>query len=130
MTTIHNPTQTDVLVEKDIVTHQTARRGLAVLRIAFGVTFLWAFVDKLFGLGFATPSSRAWINGGTPAQGFIKSIEGPFKDVFQVFATLKDPAPDWLPLQEGDARIDIVKKPLVWQWTHRLVEFVRLKLWI
>ena len=29
----------------------TTGRVLAVLRIAFGLTFFWAFVDKLFGLG-------------------------------------------------------------------------------
>ena len=31
-----------------------AARALAVLRIAFGLTFLWAFVDKLLALGFST----------------------------------------------------------------------------
>ena len=30
------------------------RRVLAVLRLAFGFTFLWAFFDKLFALGFHT----------------------------------------------------------------------------
>ena len=29
-------------------------RALAVLRIAFGFTFLWAFLDKTFALGFST----------------------------------------------------------------------------
>ena len=70
-----------------------ARRVLAVSRVVIGFTFLWAFLDKLFGFGFATPSSRAWINGGTPAQGFIKNIDGPSKDVFQIFA---NPFGDWL----------------------------------
>ena len=31
-------------------------------------------------------SRSAWINGGTPAQGYIKGIEGPFHGVFQIFA--------------------------------------------
>jgi thiosulfate dehydrogenase [quinone] large subunit len=79
--------------QESIVTRPGVRRVLAVARIVIGFTFLWAFVDKLFGLGFATPSSRAWINGGTPAQGFIKGIEGPFHDVFQFFA---NPFGDWL----------------------------------
>jgi len=79
--------------QESIVTRPGVRKVLAIARVVIGFTFLWAFVDKLFGLGFATPSSRAWINGGTPAQGFIKSIEGPFKDVFQVFA---NPFGDWL----------------------------------
>ena len=33
-----------------------AGRALAVLRIAFGLTFLCAFVDKLFGFGYETRS--------------------------------------------------------------------------
>ena len=30
------------------------RRALALLRIGFGLTFLWAFFDKLLALGFHT----------------------------------------------------------------------------
>ncbi|MFC6084194.1 hypothetical protein [Sphaerisporangium aureirubrum] len=44
----------------------------AVARIAIGWTFLWAFLDKVFGWGFATPSAKAWINGGSPTTGFLK----------------------------------------------------------
>ncbi|WP_418606302.1 hypothetical protein [Georgenia sp. SUBG003] len=33
-----------------------------------------------------TPAERAWINGGTPAQGFINGIESPFAGFFQLFA--------------------------------------------
>ncbi|GAA1002425.1 membrane protein [Acrocarpospora pleiomorpha] len=44
----------------------------AVARIALGWTFLWAFLDKTFGWGFATPSAKAWINGGSPTTGFLK----------------------------------------------------------
>ena len=79
--------------QESIVTRSGVRKVLAVSRVVIGFTFLWAFLDKLFGFGFATPSSRAWINGGTPAQGFIKNIEGPFHDVFQIFA---NPFGDWL----------------------------------
>jgi thiosulfate dehydrogenase [quinone] large subunit len=79
--------------QESIVTRPAVRKVLAVARIVIGFTFLWAFLDKLFGLGFATPSSRAWINGGTPAQGFIKGIDGPFHDVFQIVA---NPVGDWL----------------------------------
>ena len=95
MSATTHPSQYRVEAEtqESIVTRPGVRKVLAIARVVIGFTFLWAFVDKLFGLGFATPSSRAWINGGTPAQGFIKSIEGPFKDVFQVFA---NPFGDWL----------------------------------
>lgn len=35
---------------------------LGVLRITIGFYFLWAFLDKTFGLGFATPAERSWID--------------------------------------------------------------------
>jgi len=71
------------------------RRSLAVLRIATGFIFLWAFLDKTFGLGFSTPTERAWINGGTPSQGFLMSdaVSGPLKGFF---AGLASPVTDVL----------------------------------
>lgn len=71
----------------------TGTRGghiaLAVLRLATGFIFLWAFLDKTFGLGFSTPQDRAWINGGTPSQGFLKSdsVVGPMKGFFESIAS-------------------------------------------
>ncbi|MFF4189952.1 hypothetical protein [Nonomuraea sp. NPDC001831] len=44
----------------------------AVARIAIGWIFLWAFLDKTFGWGFATPAGKAWIAGGSPTTGFLK----------------------------------------------------------
>nr|WP_226900020.1 hypothetical protein [Nonomuraea phyllanthi] len=44
----------------------------AVARISIGWIFLWAFLDKTFGWGFATPAAKAWINGGSPTTGFLK----------------------------------------------------------
>jgi hypothetical protein len=46
-----------------------AARFLAVFRVVVGLEFLWAFLDKTFGLGYATPAARAWINGGSPIVG-------------------------------------------------------------
>jgi hypothetical protein len=43
-----------------------ATKFLAILRVLLGVEFLWAFLDKTFGLGYATPAARAWIHGGSP----------------------------------------------------------------
>lgn len=63
-----------------------ARRVMAVLRIMFGFTFVWAFLDKTFGLGFATPAAKAWINGGDPTAGFLSNSEGTFGGVFQSLA--------------------------------------------
>ncbi|WP_433257586.1 hypothetical protein ACQPYK_20955 [Streptosporangium sp. CA-135522] len=44
----------------------------AVTRIGLGWIFLWAFADKVFGWGLATPAGRAWIHGGSPTTGFLK----------------------------------------------------------
>ncbi|MEV0584533.1 hypothetical protein [Nonomuraea sp. NPDC050310] len=44
----------------------------AVARISLGWVFLWAFLDKTFGWGFATPAAKAWLNGGSPTTGFLK----------------------------------------------------------
>ena len=79
-----------------------ARKALAVLRIAFGLTFLWAFFDKLLALGFGTGTSvnpetgaevvdrfgdAAWINGASPTEGFLAfGADGPFKSFYNDIA--------------------------------------------
>lgn len=73
----------DVIYQEDIVKSPVLRKLLAFARILIGWTFMWPFFDKLFGLGFATPSERAWINGGTPAQGFMANQTGPFAGFFE-----------------------------------------------
>lgn len=71
----------------DYALSPVARQGLGVLRIAFGLTFLWAFVDKLFGLGYSTKSADSWLNGGSPTMGFLKfGAKGPFKDFYNSIA--------------------------------------------
>ena len=66
----------------------SATRSVAsILRIVLGWTFLWAFLDKLFGLGYATPSERSWLNGGSPTRGFLEnSATGPFDDLYRNIA--------------------------------------------
>jgi thiosulfate dehydrogenase [quinone] large subunit len=65
----------------------TAAKALAVLRIATGFVFLWAFLDKTFGLGYSTPSAKAWIHGGSPTLGFLKSVDvGPFQSAYHTMA--------------------------------------------
>ncbi|MFB2580475.1 DoxX family protein [Herbiconiux sp. P15] len=81
--------------EASVVTSRAGRRVLAVLRLATGFIFLWAFLDKTFGLGFSTPAERAWVAGGTPSQGFLLSdgVVGPLKGFF---AAIASPASDIL----------------------------------
>lgn len=65
------------------------------LRLSMGFIFLWAFLDKTFGLGFATSSEKAWINGGSPTSGFLSfAAKGPFVEIFNSLANV--PAVDWL----------------------------------
>jgi thiosulfate dehydrogenase [quinone] large subunit len=77
-TQVHAPAVTTapaVVTQESIVTSPLARKVLAVARIVIGFFFLWPFLDKLFGLGFSTPAERAWINGGTPAQGYLDNLD-------------------------------------------------------
>ncbi len=64
-----------------------ARYVMAALRISLGWVFLWAFLDKLFGLGHETPSASSWINGGSPTKGFLgKAAAGPFTGFYNFLA--------------------------------------------
>jgi thiosulfate dehydrogenase (quinone) large subunit len=65
----------------------TASRALAVLRVATGFVFLWAFFDKAFGLHYSTPTAKAWIHGGSPTKGFLSSVDvGPFQSTAHAIA--------------------------------------------
>ena len=71
----------------------------AVIRIAMGLIFLWAFFDKLIGLGFATCHDsttngisylcdKAWVNGGSPTYGFLTyGVHGPFASFYNSLAS-------------------------------------------
>jgi thiosulfate dehydrogenase [quinone] large subunit len=63
-----------------------ARYTFAVLRLLVAFQFLWAFFDKAFGLGRATPAENAWISGGSPTTGFLSHVEGPFSGFFGAMA--------------------------------------------
>lgn len=68
---------------------------LISLRLAMAFIFLWAFFDKLLGLGFATTADKAWINGGSPTTGFLSfGVKGPFAEIFHSLAGVA--AVDWL----------------------------------
>lgn len=72
---------------QSVVTSVVARRFLALLRIGTGFVFLWAFLDKTFGLGFSTTSEKAWIHGGSPTKGFLGSVDvGPFVSLSHAMA--------------------------------------------
>ncbi|NUQ95617.1 MAG: hypothetical protein HOY79_03305, partial [Streptomyces sp.] len=65
----------------------TGAHVLAGLRLLTGFVFLWAFLDKTFGFGYATPSGKGWIDGGSPTKGFLGSVAaGPMKSTFHDWA--------------------------------------------
>jgi thiosulfate dehydrogenase (quinone) large subunit len=66
-----------------------------LLRISMGWLFFWSFLDKMFGLGFATQSGAGWLAGGSPSEGFLTfATKGPFVEFFQGLAG--NPVVDWI----------------------------------
>ena len=66
-----------------------------LLRIGMGWIFLWAFLDKLFGLGFATEAGKGWIDGGSPTYGFLNfAASGPLEGYYNTIAG--NAVMDWL----------------------------------
>src|SRR5690606_16993944 len=93
--------------EVEEVANVNLARALAALRISFGITFLWAFLDKTFALGFHTGYDQegnldrfgdaAWINGASPTEGFLSFAipeNNPFKGFFNGLAGYA--VVDWL----------------------------------
>lgn len=82
-------------VSAGLGTHTAQAYALASLRILTGFVFLWAFLDKTFGLGYATASGKGWIDGGSPTKGFLGSVAaGPMESTFHSWAG--DTWADWL----------------------------------
>jgi thiosulfate dehydrogenase [quinone] large subunit len=91
MTTFtHRNPQANVLADRTseapAATGRSLAYVLAALRVVIGFTFFWAFIDKLFGLGYATPAAKSWLNGGSPTKGFLSSSSGPFRGFYTSIA--------------------------------------------
>jgi thiosulfate dehydrogenase [quinone] large subunit len=57
---------------------------MGILRISFGLIFLWAFFDKLLGWNYATKAADSWLAGGSPTAGFLlHGTAGPFASFYQ-----------------------------------------------
>lgn len=79
-------------IEKQKYCKQTL---LVLLRLSLGWTLFWAFIDKLFGFGFATTPEKSWLAGGSPTSGFLaNATHGPFADFYHSLAG--NPIVDWL----------------------------------
>jgi thiosulfate dehydrogenase [quinone] large subunit len=91
MMSTRTPIKTDAtrppVAEAATMTSPVVRYTAAAIRLSIGWVFLWAFIDKLFGLGHETASKAAWIHGGSPTQGFLAfAAKGPFKSVYNNIA--------------------------------------------
>lgn len=60
--------------------------ALAVFRILMGLYCLWAFLDKMFGLGFQTPSGSGFIDGVSPSSFVVYVTDGLFSDLYTSLA--------------------------------------------
>ena len=66
-----------------------------LLRLGMGWIFLWAFLDKVFGLGFATASNKSWLAGVSPTAGFLaNAVHGPFVSFYHGLSGM--PLADWM----------------------------------
>ncbi|GGX79704.1 membrane protein [Streptomyces minutiscleroticus] len=80
-------TRSAVPARSDAAAHPARVYALATLRLLTGFVFLWAFLDKTFGPGYATPSGKGWIDGGSPTEGFLGSVAvGPTESTFHAWA--------------------------------------------
>lgn len=89
-----------------------------------------------------TASGDGWT--GKLATNSLPGVDIPFKierivplgdakeadNTFKVYAVLESQPGFIRPGMAGEARIDAGHKRLAWIWTHRLVDFLRLKLWM
>jgi thiosulfate dehydrogenase [quinone] large subunit len=89
MSIIHRDNPTTEQHRHTVDEARTPAVGLiaAGVRVALGSVFLWAFLDKTFGLGHETVKSAAWIHGGSPTKGFLGfAVSGPFEGIYHNIA--------------------------------------------
>ncbi len=77
----------DIVQASPFTERPAVRYVWALTRLALGWVFLWAFLDKTFGLGHETAKAAAWIDGGHPTEGFLaKAATGPFQGLYNDLA--------------------------------------------
>jgi thiosulfate dehydrogenase (quinone) large subunit len=66
----------------------------ALVRLLLGFVFLWAFLDKVLGLGRETPLENSWRSGASPTRGYLSNVDGPLGGFFNDLTGR--PWVDWL----------------------------------
>ncbi len=52
-------------------------------------------------------------------------------NIFEVYGNITaKPSESWRPGMAGEARVDVGNRRVIWMWTHRLIDFLKLKLWM
>jgi thiosulfate dehydrogenase (quinone) large subunit len=75
------------LEEIKVTAHGAVAYVWAIARLFLGWVFLWAFLDKLIGLGHETPAAKGWLDGGNPTKGFLSGgAKGPFESFYHGIA--------------------------------------------
>ena len=102
--------------EEAVATKKTGPILLSVTRIALGFYFLWAFLDKLLGLGRSVCSikddagvitgvdffcDKAWINGGRVTEGYLVYGGNPTSPFHEFFVNLGGQAWTDIPFMLG-----------------------------
>lgn len=60
---------------------------IVLIRLSLGWIFFWAFIDKVFGLGFTTKPSEAWLDGVSPTEAYLSfGTTGPLTTFYQAIA--------------------------------------------
>jgi thiosulfate dehydrogenase [quinone] large subunit len=71
------------IVAPETTAGRVVRYTAVALRLGLGWIFLWAFLDKTFGLGHDTSRAQAWIHGSSPTKGFLSfGATGPFESFY------------------------------------------------
>jgi thiosulfate dehydrogenase [quinone] large subunit len=84
-------------LQGDPISSNAGRIWAGISRILIGFVFLWAFLDKNFGLGFATTSDKAWNFGtgeGNPTAGFLTFGTNPEGFLADFFTGLAPDSPN------------------------------------
>ncbi len=97
--TVKTPLEMPEMERLEPIHTKGLQRVFALLRVAMGWTFLWAFLDKAFALGFSTGrvlndagqtvkidffGDAAWIHGASPTAGVLGfAMKGPFVHFYQ-----------------------------------------------
>jgi hypothetical protein len=80
--------------------------------------------------GWIAAESRPWEKFPIKVRNVVPLSEiSESKSIFKVYATLDQTSGQWHPGELGEARIEVGNRSVAWIWTHRFIDFLRLKLW-